>query len=111
MSEFVTSDQQFLSVFGAWFTVDDIDLRDCKVLKSRAGVCASDLAKKYPDIDRLIGDLLRTLDNWSPQIAMEFVDATNVDWLFDDATEEILRDILREVVDALRYFRERQVRG
>jgi hypothetical protein len=106
MNDTVILDRQFLLVFCAWFNVDLIDLTDAEEVKNTAGVCASDLMKQHPDPDKLIADLTRALAQWNPSIAMQFIKATNTDWLFDEETEQILKGIVSTIIEGLVYFRK-----
>lgn len=106
MDQDIKIDPKFFNVFGAWFNVDLIDLDDLQEVRSVAGTCASDLSKQIPDLDTLIADLSRMLEQWNPQIVMQFMNVTDVDWLFSEQTEQTLKYVIAEVITGLRYFRQ-----
>jgi hypothetical protein len=106
MSETGMFDGPFFGVFGAWFNVDLIDLTNAKEVKTTAGVCASDLMKKYPNPDKLIAELQDTLAHWNSNTVTPFMNATDTDWLFDQETEQVLKDIISEIIEGLIFFRK-----
>src|ERR1035437_7207226 len=96
-----TINPTFFQVFCSWFNVDLIDLRDTQEVDRAAGICASDLAKQVPDVDGLIRGLNRMLSEWAPSTIMQFIHATDTDWLADAETEHILRRIVEGIVAGL----------
>jgi hypothetical protein len=98
---------RFFLIFGAWFNVDLVDLRDRAVVMQTARVCAADLAKEIPDPQQLVNHLSSMLSSWHSQIALHFIEATDTDWLFDKETEQLLQDILKEIIATLRTFQSR----
>ena len=90
----------FLRVFGNCFNVDLIDLSDDAEVTSTAGAVAADLLQEGETADEIAAAVSETLAQWSPATAMAFIEATDVDWLADEATEEQLKSILTEIAEA-----------
>ena len=101
-------DSKFFTIFGAWFNVDLIDLNDRREVMRTAGVCASDLMKHVPDTQDLIHRLSVTLSNWNSKIVLQFINATDTDWLYNQETEQQLKEVLREIVRSLQICGSRQ---
>ena len=90
----------FLRVFGHWFNVDLINLSDDGEVTSAAGTVAADLLQEGETADEIAASVAEVLAQWSPATATAFIEATDVDWLADEATEEQLKSILAEVAEA-----------
>ena len=101
-------DPIFFEVFAAWFNVDVIDLDDPRDLQRAASLCASSLSTRIPDLDALIRDLSRFLDEWHPKRVIPFIEATYTNWFFDEQTECSLRYIITEIIEGLKYHRRSQ---
>jgi len=94
-------DPAFLNIFGAWFNVDLIDLRDSQAVEDAARACAVDFRTNLPASEQLITQLTKVLETWDPKTVMEFIDATDVDWFFDVETEQKLKEIIAIIIDEL----------
>src|SRR5262245_48019148 len=103
-------DQDFFHIFDTWFNCDVIDLYDSQEVESAARACAGELNRSHFDLENLIAQLTKVLETWDPQIIMKFINATNVDWFFDQKTEQILKEILSIIIDELKYYRNLQGR-
>ena len=90
----------FLQAFGTWFNVDQVDLSDDAEVTSTAGAVASELLQQGETADEIAAAVSETLANWGPAAAAAFIEATDVDWLADDAAEEQLKSILAEIAEA-----------
>jgi hypothetical protein len=97
-------DPLFFDVIASWFNVDLIDLNDKKELDNTINVAAADLNRNCKDIDCLIAQLENALSDWNSNVVMDFIKATDVDWLFDNNTEEQLKSIVIGLINALNYF-------
>jgi len=94
-------DAAFLNTFGAWFNVDLIDIRDAQEVEDAARACAVDYKTNIAEPEKLIAQLTKALETWEPKTVMEFIRATDVDWLFDAETERRLKEILVIIIDEL----------
>ena len=92
---------EFLRVFGTWFEVDLIDLSDDAEVKSTAGSVAADLLRQDETADEIAAAVSEMLAEWGPDTAAAFVDASGVDWLADEASEEQLKSILSDIAEAV----------
>ena len=91
---------EFLRVFGAWFSVDQVDLGDDAEVTSAAASVAAELLQQGETADEIAAAVTETLAQWSPVVAAAFNEATDMDWLADEASEEQLKSILAEISDA-----------
>jgi hypothetical protein len=96
---------EFFTVFDAWFNADVINLSDSQEVEHTARICAADLKNKIHDLENLIDHLTILLEIWEPKAMMEFVNATDADWLHDAETEQILKKILRIIIAELKESR------
>lgn len=99
----VILDQNFFNIFAAWFDSDVVDIYDPQEVENAARACAGDLKQNHFDLGGLIRELTEFLETWDSQRILKFINATNVDWLFDERTEHILKDALVITIDELKY--------
>jgi hypothetical protein len=91
-----------LSVFGTWFNVDTIDYENLKSLVSLGGTVVTELVRRGMTAQEVADQLTTTLSEWTPAIAMAFIDATDVDWLADPVALAKLKLILQEMIKVAR---------
>ena len=91
----------FFQIFGNFFNVDLINLDDVEKLREEANFCAATLCNQVSDLQSLKTDLSQFLHEWNSGVILKLIETTNVDWFFDEETEESLRFIITHVVEAL----------
>lgn len=91
--------------FGA-LNVDLIDIRDTEALEDAAYVCASQISELEPEIcEKFLSILDSYIENSDAQSFVKFmIDATDVDWAFDDETEQALRTIGDKLKDGIKFY-------
>lgn len=99
MQDVIQIDPRVLHSFSAWFDVDLVDLADVNEMESLAGTVAADLMQRGMEADAIIGNLSAALEGWTSWVAMQFIRATNVDWLCDEATEAQLKSIVAKTIE------------
>ena len=95
----IALDTIFFDVFGAWFNVDLIDIDDPDELEKLAMACAADLRFRVADTAGLIASL--KICAASEILDVKFSDATDVDWNFDERTQNILKTIISSIIEEL----------
>lgn len=88
---------EFFSIFSARFDADLIDITDKRALENGIRACAFDTLQRVEDVQAVVFYLERILENWNGQNIAPFIEATNLDWLFDDQTEQSLRFIIQAI--------------
>ena len=91
-----------LSVFGTWFNVDTIDYEDLNSLVSLGGTVVAELVQRGMEAGDIADLLTDILADWTPDTAMAFINATNVDWLVDPVALAKLKLILQEMTNLAR---------
>lgn len=93
-------DPALLREFNHWFNADLIAFGDeARMTADAAGV--GEAAAGWPQARFLRAQLDEVLRDWKPDYVLQFVRATNVDWLADARTEALLRRLLAVVRDRL----------
>jgi hypothetical protein len=105
MSREIEIDPVFLNVFCAWFNCDLIDLSNPEAIRDATTACVCDAVRQVSDLDALISGLSAILERWNHHNALQFINATNTDWSFDERTERILWGVITEIVKELRDYR------
>ncbi len=96
-------DPVFFEEFTAWFHADLIDADDQEKLREAAHFCASALSQRA-NPDDLINYLSGFLKAWHQDMIMRCIEATDVDWLADEEEEGLLKYIVTEITDGLKYY-------
>jgi hypothetical protein len=92
----------FFNIFDTWFNCDVVNIYDSREVENAARACAGDLRVNRFDLKNLIPELTKILETWEPKTIMKFIDATDIDWFFDEKTEQILKEILAIMINELR---------
>jgi len=100
--------QNFASSFNCWFNSDLIDVSDHAEAISLAGTVVADLMQKGTPAQEIIGPSTEALAHWGPAVVNEFSNARDGDWSFNADTENLLKDIVREMIAATRCRRSKQ---
>jgi hypothetical protein len=88
----------FLEAFGTWFNVDTIDYSNTRELVSLGGTVLVEVNRRGMKPEAVALMLDEILSNWTSQLAMPFITATNVDWLSDAEAEAKLKLVLQEIL-------------
>ena len=107
MQDVVKIDPRILHSFSAWFNVDLVNLADGEEVEDLAGTVAADLMKHGMEADLIIGNLSAALEGWTSSVTMQFIHATDVDWLWDDATEAQLKSIVAKTIEGAQTLKAR----
>jgi len=75
---------------------------------SLAGTVAADLMQKGTPAQEIIGPLTEAPAHWGPAAVDEFSGASDGDWSFNADTENLLKDVVREMIAATRCRRSKQ---
>ena len=94
--------QLVLAVFGTWFNVDTIDYKDPQSLVSLGGTVVAELVQRGMEAEDIADLLTHILADWTPDTAMAFVNASDVDWLADPVALAKLKLILQEMTNLAR---------
>lgn len=100
----MTRDEIIFNVFTGWFNSDLVDVDNPQEVEVAAASCAADLVRNLPDTQATITRLTEMLDHWTPALVLQFIHATDLDWLYDEPTEQALKHVLRLVTDHLRWY-------
>lgn len=110
MQDTVQIDSKILRSFSAWFNGDLVDLADVDEMEHLAGIVADDLILDGMEADVIMANLSAALEGWTSWVAMQFVRATNVDWLCDEATEAQLKSIVAKTIEGAQVLQARAIR-
>jgi hypothetical protein len=105
MSREIEIDPVFFVVFDAWFNCDVIDLSNADAIRDATNACACDAIGQISDLDTLISGLSAVLGRWNHHDVLQFINATDTDWLFDERTEQILKGAIADIVKELKDYR------
>src|SRR5437899_51273 len=94
-------DSQFLKEFDLFFNVDLIKFDDKRQMLSDAALLG-DMANTWPQSQELDDQLTSILDSRSTDEVMQFIRTTQVDWLADEVTTNLLYEILGVVRNRLK---------
>ena len=94
--------QSFASSFNCWFNSDLIDVSDHAEVIGLAGTVVADLMQKGTPAQEIIGPLTEALAHWGPAVVDEFSSASDGDWSFNADTENLLKDVVREMIATAR---------
>jgi len=94
--------QNFASLFNCWFNSDLIDVSNHAEAISLAGTVVADLMQKGTPAQEIIGPSTGALAHWGPAAVDEFSNASDGDWSLNADTENLLKDIVREMIVAAR---------
>ena len=73
-----------------------------------AGTVVADLMQKGTPAQEIIGPSTGALAHWGPAAVDEFSNASDGDWSLNADTENLLKDIVREMIAATRCRRSKQ---
>lgn len=89
---------------------DLIDLNAPEELEDAVYVAAANLCKNpnidLQDLTALLKQSLEGTDN--NEFALLLTKATNVDWLYDEATEESMREVVATLLEGIEYYSKEQ---
>ena len=105
MSREIEIDPVFFNVFGAWFNSDLIDLSNTEAIRDATNACVCDAVRQISDLDTLISGLSAILERWNHRDVLQFINATDTDWLFDERTEQTLKGGVTDIVKELNDYR------
>src|SRR5262245_46319389 len=98
MSQVINIDPFFLSKMSAWFDADVIEWENPSYFDEAANACVSSYLFEFSNRDVIISQLTKALESWSPQVALQFEDATNLDWLRNPKFENMLKTIISNLI-------------
>lgn len=94
--------QDFAEAFICWFNSDLINIRNHAETISLAEEVVTSLVHKGTPPSAIIEPLTYALDHWSLEVIDEFSYASDTNWSFDADTENLLKDIIREMIAVAR---------
>lgn len=96
-------EDSILNVFSGWFDSDLVNVDNPQEVEDAAYSCAADLVRNIPDIGAVITRLTAMQDAWTPAIIGRFINAGLIDWLYDEPTEQTLKNVLVLIIAELKH--------
>ena len=100
-------EDKIFNVFSGWFNSDLVNIDNPQEVEDAAGSCAADLVRNICDISAVISRLSDMLNNWTPALVLKFINATLVEWLYDERSKQTLKRVLMLIIADLKHYQGR----